>query len=450
MAALDLHIAAQYLSLRVIESLAEGTGIFACAALLVKIVPGRNARTRFAVWFSALIAIAAAPVVTGIWSSRVASSNIPLLRPAITIPDSWALYLLAGWIALSGWFLSGIIRALWRIRMLKKSCIPVDAERLDPLLQRTLHSASTRRVSLCISAIVRVPAAIGLTNAAIVLPQWTLEELTPNELNQILIHEIAHLRRRDDWTNLMQQFVKALFFFHPAVWWIEKEAALEREMACDDEVLEQTANPRAYAECLAHLAERTFVERSVALAQAVLGKIRQTSARVARILDGNRPTGTRTWTPAVSLVAGVAIFFSIGAARFQGLIGFENEARVEVAHLGDNPGESVGHTDPAFVQNAKFSRDQTIRATPARLSAGATRPAGRGKQLPPATLKPKSDAIRLAALKESQVPIQETVLLVIQGSTQDLDAAPGIQLWHVTVLHYVVEPAGPPAPRKQI
>ena len=64
-----------------------------------------------------------------------------------------------------------------------------------------------------------------------------MQELSTLELNAILLHELAHLRRRDDWTNLIQKIVGALLFFHPAVWWIEKKLALEREMACDDLVL---------------------------------------------------------------------------------------------------------------------------------------------------------------------------------------------------------------------
>ena len=115
-----------------------------------------------------------------------------------------------------------------------------------------------------------------------------MQELSADELNQIVLHELAHLRRRDDWTNLAQKMVKALFFFHPAVWWIEQKMSLEREMACDDAVMAETASPRAYAECLAHLAEKTLIQRGVALAQAALGRIRQTSLRVAQILDGNR------------------------------------------------------------------------------------------------------------------------------------------------------------------
>ena len=95
-----------------------------------------------------------------------------------------------------------------------------------------------------------------------------VKELSTAELNSILIHELAHLRRWDDWTNLGQQILKALLFFHPAVWWIESKLALEREMACDDAVLAKTANPRGYAQCLISVAEKSFARRGLALAQA--------------------------------------------------------------------------------------------------------------------------------------------------------------------------------------
>ncbi len=100
-------------------------------------------------------------------------------------------------------------------------------------------------------------------------------------------------------------------------------------MACDDAVLAETASPRAYAECLAHLAERSFVERSVALAQAALGKIHQTSLRVAQILDVNRPAGPAR-RPVVSLVAAFAIVCAAFAARSPKLIAFqENDSTRE-------------------------------------------------------------------------------------------------------------------------
>ncbi len=209
---------------------------------------------------------------------------------------------------------------------LRKSCVAIDPTTLDPVLQNTLaRNQSPRQIALCTSDLTNVPTALGLVKPAIVIPAWVMQELSPNELNQILLHEIAHLRRWDDWTNLAQKLVKALFFFHPAVWWIEKKVSLEREMACDDAVLAETASPRAYAECLAHLAEKTLIQRSIALAQAALGKIHQTSLRVAQILDANRPTGSgRSWKPAVSLVAVFAMACVVGISRAPRLIAFSD------------------------------------------------------------------------------------------------------------------------------
>jgi len=85
-----------------------------------------------------------------------------------------------------------------------------------------------------------------------------LRELSPEELRVVLLHEFAHLRRWDDWTNLLQKLVRTIFFFHPAVWWIERRLSLEREMACDEAVLAETENPQAYAECLVSLQRKAL------------------------------------------------------------------------------------------------------------------------------------------------------------------------------------------------
>ena len=137
--------------------------------------------------------------------------------------------------------LQGLLRVglgFWHLQRLRKSCVPVDIAALDPVLQKTLAEFdSPRPVRLCVSDQLRVPTAIGFTKPLVVIPSWTMQELSAAELNTILLHELAHLRRRDDWTNLVQKILGALLFFHPAVWWIEKKLALEREMACDDMVL---------------------------------------------------------------------------------------------------------------------------------------------------------------------------------------------------------------------
>ena len=184
-------------------------------------------------------------------------------------------------------------------------------------------------MTLCVSDQLRVPTAIGFTKPLVVIPSWTMQELSTAELNAILLHELAHLRRRDDWTNLVQKIVGALLFFHPAVWWIEKKLALEREMACDDLVLAQAkaTSPRAYAECLVSLAEKSFLRRGVALAQAAVDRVRQVSLRVTQILDVNRPRATRVWRPAPVLVAGISLVCLIALSHAPTrLVSFESGA----------------------------------------------------------------------------------------------------------------------------
>ncbi|PYY08222.1 MAG: hypothetical protein DMG61_24105, partial [Acidobacteria bacterium] len=141
---------------------------------------------------------------------------------------------------------------------------------------------SKRPVAVCVSVRLRVPTAIGFFQPRVVLPSWIMQELSVTELNTILLHELAHLKRWDDWTNLIQKILGALFFFHPAVWWIEKKLSLEREIACDDIVLEQMVSPRTYAECLISLAEKSFLRRGLLLAQAAVAGVRQFSIRVTQ------------------------------------------------------------------------------------------------------------------------------------------------------------------------
>ncbi|MFZ3263071.1 MAG: hypothetical protein WA172_03655, partial [Terriglobales bacterium] len=101
--------------------------------------------------------------------------------------------------------------------------------------------------------------------------------------------------------------VRALFFFHPAVWWIENRLSVEREMACDDIVVAQTDNPMGYASCLVSLLERSLAERGWTMAQAIVHRAREASDRLAQILDKNRPAATDISKPALSLVGAFAL-----------------------------------------------------------------------------------------------------------------------------------------------
>jgi beta-lactamase regulating signal transducer with metallopeptidase domain len=453
----DLQTVAQGSTIQIVDSLVEGTIIGVFAALVLRVVPRQSARTRFAVWFSSLVAIAVLPVLSG-WGTQRSILAAPL-SPVVTVPDSWAVYLFAAWAILAACSVIRLGRAMWHLRILRQSCVPVESDTLHPILQETLlRNQIGRAVVLCTSDRVNVPTAIGLLKPAIVIPRWALTELSVDELNQILLHEVAHLRRWDDWTNLAQHLVKAIFFFHPAVWWIEQKIALEREMACDDAVLAQTASPRAYAECLAHLAERSFVQRSLALAQAALGRLRHTSLRVAQILDVNRPVGnSSTWRPAVLLVAAFAIACSVGISRAPRFIAFREGQSVRSSPAANANAfrqpepEFAAPPIPVTYTKAVESSQRPLRAVPARLSAVAPQRHSGPRQafagMKSRSSEPETDAlVHQVSATSGPTLFTETVVVFVE-SGQNRPAVQ-IQMWRVTILHYVAAPSNERIPRK--
>ncbi len=292
----------------VLNSLPESFFIAFFAWGLLRLRPRQNSRTRFAVWFVALLAAALVPFFAGLGhiSTYLSSSRAPL-----HLPMPLAAVLFVVWFMVAVVMIVRLFVGLWSLYKLRQTCSPLDHKGLQPELRQLLANLNSgvsraRQVTLATSDRVRVPAAIGIWKPMIVLPAWLLRELSPGDLSIVLHHESAHLRNWDDWTNLVQKLVRAVFFFHPVVWWMESQLSVEREMACDDFVLAKTANPAGYASCLVSLLEKSLAERGWTMAQAIVHRARETSLRLARILDSRRPTATHISKPVLGLVGSVA------------------------------------------------------------------------------------------------------------------------------------------------
>jgi len=249
----------------------------------------------------------------------------------------------------------------------------------------------------------------------ILIPDWVLQELSAEELKVVLLHEFAHLRRWDDWTNLAQKLVRTFFFFHPAVWWIESRLSLEREMACDEAVLAETENPQAYAECLVALAEKSFVRRGLALAQAVVGRARETSLRLARILDARHPTSSGIFKPAFGLVMVLAACSLIALPDAPRLIAFEDVARAPVANTA-----STSVTSAADIA----SRSPQAAVVPATLGM-IDAPAAGPKSVRAAGIHHPAEFGEAHSAKQSQIVARP---VMVRASMQEEVAAPQLQL----------------------
>ncbi len=319
------HEIATAASERLLYSAVAGTLLALAVWFVLQLFPRKDSRTSFAVWFSTLLATAVLPLFSLHSGSNAAGAGGP--QAVVTISSSWAWYVFLGWaiIALTG--LARVALATLQVRRLRADATALDMQRLDPVLQTLVAEfQQSRSVTLMVSKQLEVPTAIGFGKPAIILPAWLLESMPAEELKYILLHELAHLGRRDDWTNLAQKVLKALFFFLPSVWWIERKLSLDREMACDDAVLAHSGTPRGYAECLAHVAERSFLRRQIALAQAAVGRVRQLTTRVAMILDPNRPPATQLWKPAIPVVILLAGLSALPASFTPSLVKFADDA----------------------------------------------------------------------------------------------------------------------------
>jgi len=336
----------------ILNSLPEGLLIALFAAIMLRFLPRQNSGTRFAVWFMALLAVAALPFIGSTAAAR-SFASVGGMQPVISMSGRWALLLFLAWISALSIAMLRVANGLWRLRKLRTSCIAIDEGSLHPAVRETAAGfRASRSVKLATSERLNVPAAIGFFRPMIVIPSWALRELPPEELNIILLHEFAHLRRWDDWTNLLQKVVRSVFIFHPAVWWIENRLSLEREMACDDLVLAQTANPRGYAKCLITLLEKSFAHRGLAMAQAAVHRAREASLRLAQILDGSRSNSKRVWKPALACLGVFSVICLGTVARAPQLVAFEQSPQRIHSDSGSSVGSGQSQFRPAVIPAA--------------------------------------------------------------------------------------------------
>jgi beta-lactamase regulating signal transducer with metallopeptidase domain len=149
-----------------------------------------------------------------------------------------------------------------------------------------------RSVRLRISMEHKGPLVLGFLKPTILLPADLAEPSKADEADHVLRHELAHVRRYDDWVNLIQHFIQAILFFHPAVWWIGRRLSLEREVACDDHALEQGGEKRDYAFALASVAGR-LCQKAPILAPGVSSNHSQLEQRINMILNPRRNSSPR-------------------------------------------------------------------------------------------------------------------------------------------------------------
>jgi beta-lactamase regulating signal transducer with metallopeptidase domain len=236
------------------------------------------------------------PVAAVIESQFEPASTIEA-EPATTKLAGSFLATLASWATAA--YLLGVVIMLLRLGValrgghrLKRYATPVDDQRLLQLIAeqaRRLGLRSAPAVAYCRR--VAVPVVVGIVKPTVLLPVSLATGLAADQLEAILAHELAHVRRFDLVVNLLQRVVESLLFFHPAVWYVSRRVTIERENCCDDYVVASGHERFRYADALIRMAELCGRGRVIGAAgpAAALAATGQSPShfkrRVMRLLD---------------------------------------------------------------------------------------------------------------------------------------------------------------------
>lgn len=287
MSALDTLLStplAYHLGWTLVHFLWQGTLVGALYACLRYVLRDSEPQSRYWLSLITLVALAALPVFTFIHLlgsplavpdiAGVAQSAHSLRAAPETSPFAMLrefLHPIVPW-TVPAWCVGVALMALrsytsWRKthRLTRDGAQDAPTEWQDTLVDLAMQVGVRVRVRLMIAAKVAVPCVVGWMKPVILLPPAALTGLSPMQLEMVLAHELAHIRRHDYLVNLLQLLVETLLFYHPVVRWISQDARRERELCCDDSAVHACGDPLHYAHALTDLADIQAADMRLAI-----------------------------------------------------------------------------------------------------------------------------------------------------------------------------------------
>jgi len=349
---------------------------------------------RHMIWFMVLLATIAATFAAFAVSAlrpaqQFSGTFVPTAAPA---PGSIAmaavpLAVLCAFL-LACWFIVSIARAFFlarqivAMRAMKQRGTPID------------FNGALPRGAKILASVACVPSAVGFLHPAILLPPDVIGALDSMDARQIVLHEVAHLHRRDDLTGLVFRVCAAWFWFNPFVHYIGRQLSLECEIACDDIVVEQAGDPERYARMLFQMAQ-SFTAEGSSLAWNGFVHPSGLTVRIQRLLrHGDARHRVLPWPVFVVLTGtllvsvGLAAFNApaLGRAKYNASASADEHVHSDLAtrnHQATNRYQRVRdfpvcnpRTSNGVQNEAKFCEDPTMHSTPSitRIKKGTLTP----------------------------------------------------------------------------
>jgi beta-lactamase regulating signal transducer with metallopeptidase domain len=308
----------------------QGLLIAAVVALALWAHGGRDSRVRYAVACFGLALMMAAPPVTYLRvraqvpsammarppAAKSTAGKVSLFSPQKASRAEWRAFVdrALPWAVLT-WGFGSLLMSLrltgawvWLQWLRRRPETQPASDRDQLLLLRLCQRMGVgSNLRLLVSRSVPGPTVLGWLRPVILIPPAMLGGLTPQALELILAHELAHVLRHDYLVNLFQSIVEVLLFFHPAVWWVSKQIRREREQCCDDLAVRVCGDALDYAEALTTLEALALKDQSTTAPRLALGaRGDDFMFRIHRLISPTHPTRR-------SPRAGLAILVLLGA-----------------------------------------------------------------------------------------------------------------------------------------
>ena len=425
----------------VLNWLWQGGVVALAAAALLRVIPRSQTLARYcAAWTASIVVLAlpAAPFLLAVASPiQAADYRLAAPGPVVSMPGTW-------WtstsLAIGFWILWALVHtgrlaaAGLALRRARRECGEFPESFEARLHYWSRLKATGRRTRLVLSTRVRSAAVLGCGSPLIAIAPALLEHLAEEDLDRIVIHEWAHVQRRDDIAQYLQLVVRVIAGWHPAVWWLQRQLELEREVACDETVVCVTGSAKGYAACLTTLAGLSGAVRPLPALAAVSAS--GLHRRIVRILALRQGRSTSSWRAiAIGAAAALAtLALAVGNVHVVTLAVpvLSLRATTQLAPIETTIAQDAGTVSGSEPRSISFSRPATARQS--RSSVEIATPANGTAPVVQAKATPE-----LSAVVMSEVPSQS-----LQWSL-DRPVSPSVEVFRPVDASVtpVIEPVAP-------
>ena len=260
---------AQALSAALLHFIWQGTLVAFLLWLALLMLRNRTANTRYIASCAAMALMAALPALTA-WmlyrepapasEGALASAGISTAAAGAALQSAtsagiaiWRQWALPIWSIGVFLFALRLVLSCRHVAALRRQGHAAEGQIAETVSLLAQRMKAGRAIRVLISNVAESPSVVGWLRPAILLPAATLVGLEPQQLQAVLAHEIAHIRRHDYLVNLAQTLVETLLFYHPAIWWASARIRHERELCCDDAAVAACGDAISYARALTSL-----------------------------------------------------------------------------------------------------------------------------------------------------------------------------------------------------